>query len=221
MERGLDLKACIFDLDGVIVDTARYHYASWRDLANGLGIEFTSEENENLKGVSRMESLDYILNLGGIALDHKTKEKLAFGKNEQYKLLIQGMDESEILKGVVSLLDELKENGIKIGLGSSSKNAGPILQKLNLTSYFDVIIDGTKTTRSKPDPQVFEMGAEALQISSKQIVVFEDALNGIAAAKAGDFNTIGVGDKNVLGTADFVIPNFTNFSLEKLKGLYI
>lgn len=221
MERGLDLKACIFDLDGVIVDTARYHYASWRDLANGLGIEFTSEENENLKGVSRMESLDYILNLGGIALDHKTKEKLAFGKNEQYKLLIQGMDESEILEGVVSLLDELKENGIKIGLGSSSKNAGPILQKLNLTSYFDVIIDGTKTTRSKPDPQVFEMGAEALQISSKQIVVFEDALNGIAAAKAGDFNTIGVGDKNVLGTADFVIPNFTNFSLEKLKGLYI
>jgi len=217
----LNIRACIFDLDGVIVDTAKYHFIAWQKLAHSLGISFTEEENENLKGVSRMESLDYILNLGNVKLSDKEKEKLAYNKNEHYKSLIADMDETEILTGVVPFLDELKEKSIKIGLGSSSKNAGPILRSLNLISYFDVLIDGTKTTKSKPDPQVFNMGAAALGIDPSRIIVFEDAISGVAAANEGGFISIGVGDPDVLHTADYVIPNFTNFTLEKLQALDI
>lgn len=214
------IKACIFDLDGVIVDTAKYHFIAWRDMAASLGIEFTEKDNEHLKGVGRKESLEFILNLGNVTRSEPEKTKLAFVKNEQYKSLISNIDRAEILPGVVPFIKRLKNENIKIALGSSSKNARTILEALSLTQYFDAIVDGTNTTKSKPDPQVFLLGAEALNISPSEIVVFEDAVSGIKAAKDGGFRTVGVGENDVLDQAEIVISGFVDFTLDKLiKGL--
>lgn len=215
----MDIDACIFDLDGVIVDTAKFHYTAWQQLASSLGIEFSKEENENLKGVGRMESLDYILHLGKVEKSGSEKLKLATLKNEHYLSLISEMNESEILDGVLSFLQELKDSTIKIALGSSSKNARPILNKLNIDTYFDVIIDGTNTTKSKPDPQVFLLAAKKLETNPSNIIVFEDASKGIEAAKNGGFKAIGVGDQNQLNSADYVIPDFSAFGLSELLDL--
>ncbi|NNE13934.1 MAG: beta-phosphoglucomutase [Saprospiraceae bacterium] len=211
------IQACIFDLDGVIVDTAKYHFIAWAQMAKDLGISFTEKENENLKGVGRMESLEYILSLGNVEKSDQEKTDLAQLKNEHYKQLISNINNEEILPGVVSLLDELKSSHIKIALGSSSKNARGILNALDLMKYFDVVVDGTDITKSKPDPQVFTMGADQLKLSPSHIVVFEDAYNGIEAAKQGGFFAIGVGDENELDNADVVIPGMADFNLNTLK----
>jgi len=213
------IRACIFDLDGVIVDTAKFHFIAWKAMANNVGVEFTENDNEQLKGVGRMESLEFILDLGDVSKSQEEKEKLANEKNEHYKKLISNISQEEILPGVLFFLDELKSKGIKIALGSASKNARTILTALSITNYFDVIIDGTNTTRSKPDPQVFTLGAEALGIQPKEIVVFEDAVKGVEAAKAGDFYAIGVGDSEVLSQADAVISGFEDFSFQQLNNL--
>jgi beta-phosphoglucomutase len=211
------IKACIFDLDGVICDTAKYHFKAWRRLANELGIDFTEEENEKLKGVSRIESLNLILRWGGKeSHDDEEKNILANQKNEWYLEFVQKMTPEDALPGVKRFLDGLKAKGVKIGLGSASKNAVPILDLLNLTAYFDVIIDGTKTTLSKPDPQVFLMGAEALGLSPKECIVFEDAEKGVEAALRGDFYTVGVGKSDILDAAHIVIPNFEYIDFEEI-----
>ena len=213
------IKACLFDLDGVIVDTARYHFIAWRNLANDLGIDFDEKENENLKGVGRMESLEYILSLGGIYKSDHEKELLAAKKNDQYKMLIEQIGPSEILPGVEDFLGELKSANILIGLGSSSKNARPVLSYLGIKTYFDVIVDGTDISKSKPDPEVFIRGAEALSIAPSETVVFEDARAGVEAARTGGFMSIGVGDPVELGIADHVINGFVDFNLEKMKNI--
>lgn len=214
------IKACLFDLDGVIVDSAKHHFTAWRDLALSLGIEFTEEHNEQLKGVGRMESLEYILSLGDVSLDDKKKQELAAKKNDAYIELIKELDQSEILPGVLSFLHSLQKEDIQIALGSSSKNGGIILRKLQIDHLFESIIDGTKTTRTKPDPQVFEMGADALGLKPNECLVFEDAIKGIEAARAGGFHVIGVGKDEGLTVADYVIESFENFNLDKLKKLY-
>ena len=200
---------CIFDLDGVICDTAKYHFKAWRRLANELGFDFTEEDNEKLKGVSRTESLKLILQWGEKEItDEAELERLAEMKNEWYLDYITRMTPEEILPGVKNFLDELKKKKIKIVLGSASKNAQIILDKIGITDYFDAIIDGTKTTKSKPDPEVFLLGAEAVKAKPKECIVFEDAQKGIEAALKGGFYTVGVGNSDALEEAQIIIPGF-------------
>lgn len=210
------IKGCIFDLDGVIVDTAKYHFQAWRRLANELGFDFTEEENEQLKGVSRAESLKQILSWGGVEKSDDEQAALAARKNEWYVELISSMTPEEILPGAKEFLNDLKQKGVKIALGSASKNAATILERIQLTNYFDAIIDGTKTTRSKPDPEVFQLGAEAIGLSPSEIAVFEDAEKGIEAALNGGFWAVGVGSTANLSRAHLVIPGFQNFTFDKL-----
>lgn len=211
------IKGCIFDLDGVICDTAKYHFKAWRKLANELGFDFTEEDNEKLKGVSRTESLKLILSWGGVEEnDEEVLAMMAAKKNDWYLEFINRMSADEVLEGVIPFLNSLKKKGIKIVLGSASKNAIPILEKLELISYFDAIIDGNKTTRSKPDPEVFLLGAEAIGAKPTECIVFEDAEKGVEAALEGNFYTVGVGDHNVLDQAHIVIPNFEYIDFEEI-----
>ncbi|TXB62205.1 beta-phosphoglucomutase [Phaeodactylibacter luteus] len=205
------IQAFIFDLDGVIVDTAKYHFIAWRRMANSLGFDFTEAQNEQLKGVSRKESLGLILEWGGVAKSEAEQEALATQKNEWYREYILQMDESEILEGVVPFLDAAEAAGLKLGLGSSSKNATAILQQIGLASRFGTIIDGNKHTRSKPDPEVFQLGASALGVAPSECVVFEDAEKGVDAAIAGGFTAVGVGGEN-LSHAHMVIPGFQSLT---------
>ena len=214
-----DIKACIFDLDGVIVDTAVYHYKAWKRLANELSFDFTEEANENLKGISRKESLDLILGWGGVDKTEAERAELATSKNSWYVEMISQMTPAEILPGTLDFLQALKTAGYKIALGSASKNAGFILDKVGLTSYFDAIVDGNLVTASKPDPQVFLKGAEMLAIEPADCVVFEDAIAGIEAAKAGGMKVIGIGEPETLKGADLVIPGLHEMNIEKLKDI--
>ncbi|HEY3389341.1 MAG TPA: beta-phosphoglucomutase [Prolixibacteraceae bacterium] len=217
----MNIKACLFDLDGVVVDTARYHYLAWKKIANDLGFDFSEHDNERLKGVSRMESLDILLEIGNIKIDLQTKEELAAAKNSLYNLYIQKMTPDEILPGVVRFLDELHDGGMLIGLGSASKNAMSILDKINLSQKFDVVIDGNKVSKAKPDPEVFLKGAIELGIDPKDCLVFEDAQAGIDAARNGGMHIIGIGNPGNLKNAEFVIPGFGTMNLDQLRLWYL
>ena len=160
-------KAFIFDLDGVIVDTAKYHYLAWKKIATALGIEFTHEHNELLKGVSRVRSLDIILGLGNVDASQEQKDQWLIQKNEEYLSYLVDMDQSEILPGVMTVLEFLKANHQPIALGSASKNARPILEKTGILSYFDAIVDGNDVSNAKPDPEVFLQAAQKLGISNE------------------------------------------------------
>lgn len=210
------IKACIFDLDGVIVDTAKYHFQAWRRLANELGFDFSEADNEQLKGVSRMESLEIILQWGGVALSEEQKIEWADRKNEWYKALISNMSPDEILPGVPEFLAQLQANGIRIALGSASKNALPVIESIGLGPVFEVVIDGSKTTRSKPDPQVFQLATQGLELQPGECIVFEDAESGIEAALNGGFYAVGVGRPEVLGKAHWVIAGFEGLQWEEL-----
>ncbi|WP_306644059.1 beta-phosphoglucomutase [Sanyastnella coralliicola] len=215
------IKACIFDMDGVIVDSAKYHFLAWRRLAAELAIDFTEEENEGLKGLSRVDSLEKILLKGELHLDNDTKVALMEKKNSWYLEYIEGMQPEEVLPGVREFLEELKANDIRIALGSSSRNAPRILEAVGLTSFFDSVIDGNKVTYSKPDPEVFLLGAKEVGVKPSEAVVFEDAQAGVAAGKAGGFYVIGLGEADVLDQADTVLPNLENFTLERLQSLMV
>jgi len=208
------IKACIFDLDGVIVDTAKYHYLAWKRLAHELGFEFSIDHNERLKGVSRMTSLDILLEVGGLSFSLPEKEKMAAKKNEWYLEYIRRMTPEEILPGVEDFLASLKSQGVKIALGSASKNARLILEQVGLQFTFDAVIDGNKALLAKPDPQVFLLGAEELKVSPSECVVFEDAAAGVQAAKNAGMYCIGIGSPEILGLADKVIPGFSNVTTE-------
>ena len=211
------IKACIFDLDGVICDTAKFHFRAWKKLANELGFDFTEEDNEQLKGVSRTESLKLILSWGKMEEnDEEVLTAMAEKKNAWYVESIARMTPHEILPGVKSFLDDLKKRQIKIVLGSASKNSMVILEKLELLPYFDAIIDGNKTTKSKPDPEVFLLGAEAVGLKPKDCIVFEDAEKGVEAALAGGFYTVGVGHHDVLDEAHIVIPAFEYIDIDEI-----
>ncbi|MCO6161334.1 beta-phosphoglucomutase [Flavobacterium sp. NRK F7] len=202
-------KTFIFDLDGVIVDTAKYHFLAWQRLASQLGIDFTPEHNEQLKGVSRVRSLDIILELGNIHATQEDKNKWLIQKNTEYLSYIDKLDESEILPGVSSVLNYLKEYQQNIVLGSASKNARPILEKTGIIHYFDAIVDGNDVTNAKPDPEVFLQGAKKMNASPTNCIVFEDSVAGIQAANIAEMTSIGIGEKEVLHEAKFIFPNFT------------
>lgn len=207
------IKACIFDLDGVIVDTAKYHYLAWKRLAKELGFYFSEKDNERLKGVSRMASLDILLSVGGLNLGEEEKVRLAEKKNNWYVEYISKLDKSEILPEVEDFLSNLKVNNIKIALGSASKNSMMILNNLQLVPYFDSIIDGNKVSKAKPDPEVFLLAAKELSVEPECCVVFEDAQAGIEAAKRAKMKAIGVGTKDVLKGADKIISSFEQIDM--------
>ncbi|WP_405173263.1 beta-phosphoglucomutase [Paenibacillus sp. FSL H8-0260] len=204
-----NMKGAIFDLDGVIVDTAKYHYLAWASLADELGFKFTEEDNERLKGVSRMRSLDILLEVGG--LEFKEVEKLAMAekKNRLYVEYISRLEESELLPGVKEYLTGMRSRGIGIALGSASKNAEFILNKLNITDLFDAVVDGNKVSLAKPDPEVFLIAAQEIGLQPDECVVFEDAEAGVQAGKAAGMKVVGIGKPEVLKEADLVV-----------KGLY-
>ena len=216
----MKIKACLFDLDGVVVDTARYHYIAWKKIAADLGFDFSEHDNERLKGVSRMESLDILLELGKINIGQRAKEELASIKNDLYISYIQKMTPDEILPGVIRFLDELHNGGILIALGSASKNAMSILDKIKIANKFDAVIDGNKVSKAKPDPEVFIKGAIELGIKPQDCLVFEDAQAGIDAARNGGMHVIGIGQPENLKNADFVIPGFETLNLDQLKLWY-
>jgi beta-phosphoglucomutase len=212
-------KAFIFDLDGVIVDTAKYHFLAWQKLAQELGIEFTPEHNEELKGVSRVRSLDIILELGGIQASQEDKNKWLIQKNEEYLSYLVTMDQSEILPGVLPVLHYLKEQNQPIALGSASKNARPILEKTNIIHYFDAIVDGNDVTNAKPDPEVFLQAAKLVGISNENAIVFEDSVAGIQAANAAKMTSIGIGDATILHEAKYNFKDFTYIENSFLNAL--
>lgn len=215
----MELKGCIFDLDGVIVDTAKYHFMAWRRLAKELGFEFTLEHNEALKGVSRMASLEILLNTGGITVSQEEKEYLAARKNGWYVEFISGMTPHEILPGSIRLLRALRRQGILTAIGSASKNAGTILDGIKLRGMFDVIVDGNKIHKAKPDPEVFLRGAQEMNLLPSECIVFEDAQAGIEAAIAGGMKCVGVGSPELLGRANLVIPDLKKITVKQLRNL--
>lgn len=215
----MELKGCIFDLDGVIVDTAKYHYLAWKRLADELGIFFTEEHNEALKGVSRMASLDILLSLEGVKKSEAEKEMLATRKNNWYVEYISKMTPDEILPGSIVLLEKLHAEGIKVAIGSASKNAGMILNRIGVMQHFDAIVDGHKITRAKPDPEVFLKCAEELGLDPSNCVVFEDAIAGVEAALAGGMRCIGIGNSTTLCKADLVLPDLRGITIEQLRKL--
>ncbi|WP_334074893.1 MULTISPECIES: beta-phosphoglucomutase [Paenibacillus] len=211
------LKACLFDLDGVLVDTAKYHYEAWKRLAAELGFAFTQADNERLKGVSRMASLDILLSIGQLQRSDSEKQELAARKNSWYVEAISKMGPEEILPGALHFLKDCRESGLKVALGSASKNAMTILDNTGLTPYFDIIIDGTKTSSAKPDPEVFVLGAAGLGIPPEQCVVFEDAEAGIEAAQRAGMRSVGIGSPATLGRANLVIPSLENMTVARLQ----
>lgn len=215
-----EIKACLFDLDGVLVDTARYHYIAWKELAEELGFVFTEQDNERLKGVSRAASLNILLEIGGIELGEEEKARLAEQKNSRYVEYIARMDSSEILPGALDFLKECRAHGIRVALGSASKNAMTILDNTGLTPYFDAIIDGTHTSAAKPDPEVFLLGAQALDTAPAHCVVFEDAAAGILAASRAGMRSVGIGTPETLGEATLVVPSLEQLSVSALQEFF-
>ncbi len=212
MSRPID--ALIFDLDGVIVDTAKYHFLAWKSLADSLRIDFDEERNEKLKGVSRVESLIRILDWGGIQLEEADFSAALERKNQMYLEYVRAMDRSEILPGAEAFLLEARDLGYRIALGSASKNAPLILERLQMVRLFDAVIDGNSTTRSKPDPEVFLLAASALGVAANKCCVFEDAEAGIEAAHRGGMKAIGVGGADGLHAADITIQGFEGLEVE-------
>lgn len=212
-------KGFIFDLDGVIVDTAKYHYLAWKKLANSIGVDFTEVQNEQLKGVSRIKSLEKILSWADKTISEDQFMELMARKNDEYLSYISKMDESEILPDVANVLDYLIENKQSIALGSASKNAREILKKVNLYDKFAVIVDGNDVTEAKPNPEVFLIAANKLGVVSENCVVFEDSVAGVQAANIAKMISIGIGQKKVLHEADDVFTDFTEMSIDYINEL--
>lgn len=215
------IRAALFDLDGVIVDTAKYHYLAWRRLAAELGFVFTETDNERLKGVSRMRSLDLLLEAGGFPENSFTatqKEELAARKNAWYVEYISRMTPGEILPGVLPFLAGARADGVWTALGSASRNTGIILDRLEIGTLFDTVVDGTMVTRTKPDPEVFLQCAARLGgIPAGECVVFEDAEAGIEAARAAGMRSVGIGTPQRLKQADLVVPGFGEITWQEIK----
>ncbi|KGX90348.1 beta-phosphoglucomutase [Pontibacillus halophilus JSM 076056 = DSM 19796] len=210
-------KAIIFDLDGVITDTAEYHYLAWKQLADDLGLPFDRNSNERLKGISRMESLELILEAGNKELGHDEKERLAHKKNEHYKELIQQITPDDLLPGIVSFLTELSEAGFKIGMASASKNAQEVVRRLEVTSFFHVIVDAASVKKGKPDPEIFLTAAQLLEVEPNACIGVEDAQAGVQAIKSANMFAIGVGEARHLSEADWLVTSTEELSLKALS----
>ena len=213
------IKGCIFDLDGVIVDTAKYHYLAWKKLATMLNIDFTEEDNERLKGVSRMASLEIILEIGNRVPGDKAKEEYASLKNKWYLDYINRMMPDEILPGSLEFISELKNSGIKVALGSASRNTPLILERLGIEKLFDGVADGNVVSKAKPDPEVFITAAKMVGVPPEECIVFEDAVAGVEAALNAGMRCVGIGSEQTLKDAHFVVSGLDKMNLKKLKVL--
>ncbi|HIC32429.1 MAG TPA: beta-phosphoglucomutase [Flavobacteriaceae bacterium] len=205
----MNKKGFIFDLDGVIVDTAKYHFLAWQKLAKSIGIEFSHEQNEQLKGVSRVKSLEKILAWGNKTISEEKFNALMASKNDDYLSFIAKMNHDEILPDVPKVLNYLKEQNQPISLGSASKNARQILNKVDLLKQFDAIVDGNDVSKAKPDPEVFLIAAKSLNINPEDCIVFEDSVAGVEAANTANMISIGIGEQSLLHEADYVFSDFT------------
>ncbi len=212
-------KGFIFDLDGVIVDTAKYHFLAWRKLANSIGVDFTEVQNEQLKGVSRVRSLEKILAWGEKSISEEQFAELMRMKNDDYLNYIEKMGQDEILPDVARVLDCLIEQKQPISLGSASKNARVILEKVALRDKFDAIVDGNDVSNAKPDPEVFLIAAKALGMEANRCIVFEDSVAGVEAANIANMISIGIGDTTILGDADYNFNDFTEISNQFIEEL--
>ncbi len=213
----MQITACIFDLDGVIVDTARYHFMAWKRLTNQLGILFTEEDNERLKGVSRMASLEIILEIGNIRLDENRKLEYATLKNNWYLEYIKKMTPDEILPGCLPFIKELRSANFRVAIGSASKNTPIILERVGIQELFDAVADGNTISKAKPDPEVFLKAAEMIGVKPPNCVVFEDAVAGVQAALNAGMLCIGIGSPKILTEAHFVVSGLSEMSLAKLS----
>lgn len=212
-------KGFIFDLDGVIVDTAKYHFLAWKKLANTIGVDFSEKENEQLKGVSRKRSLEKILEWGNKTLSEAEFERLMAVKNDDYLSYIDQMDTSEILPDITKTLEFLIDKNQALALGSASKNAKPILSKVHLLDKFEAIVDGNDVSKAKPDPEVFMIGSKLLHVEPKNCIVFEDSVAGIQAANIANMLSIGIGKEENLHEADFIFKDFTEISEDFLTDI--
>jgi beta-phosphoglucomutase len=208
-----EMRAAIFDLDGVIVDTAKYHYLAWKRLAVELGFDFSERDNERLKGVSRVRSLEILLEIGGLRLDESARAEAAARKNAWYVEYISQMDASEILPGAAEYLHTIRARGVGTAIGSASKNTPLILERIGITPLFDAVVDGNRVSRAKPDPEVFLRAAQELGVPPEACVVFEDAEAGIEAARRAGMGAVGIGKPSVLKDADVVMANLQQLML--------
>lgn len=209
------IKGLILDLDGVICDTAHFHFLAWKALAATWNIELTEADNENLKGVSRADSLDYILDKGKVSLSAESKLAAMENKNNHYLTWVESMGPSHVFPGVVHFLEEAKNAKYKIALGSASKNATLVLNKLGITHYFNAIVDASAITQGKPHPETFLTAAKMLHLLPAECAVFEDAFAGVEAANAAGMLSIGIGSENSLPNATIVVNSLGAFQLTK------
>lgn len=211
--------AFIFDLDGVIVDTAKFHFLAWQKLAGKIGIDFTKKENEQLKGVSRVKSLEKILSWGNKSISDDEFQRLMDEKNQDYLEHVHLMTKEDILPNVSQFLKLLKSKDHPVALGSASKNSKTILKAVGLTDMFDAIVDGNEVSKAKPNPEVFLKAAEWLNTPPEKCIVFEDSIAGIKAANTGNMLSIGIGDKNTLKEAVYCFKDFTEFDYQFFKNI--
>lgn len=212
----MNKKGFIFDLDGVIVDTAHFHYSAWKKTAKELGFNLTVELNEKLKGVSRIDSLHKILDWANISISQERFENLTSDKNEDYLKYVSQMSKSDVLPGVYDFISNLKKLEYPVSLGSASKNAKSILRRVDLIEMFDAIVDGNSVSKAKPDPEVFIRAASLIDVKPKDCIVFEDSQAGIRAANSANMLSIGIGEESILNEADFVFKDFNEISSEIL-----
>ena len=210
----------LFDLDGVIVDTAKYHFISWRKIANSFNYELKTEDNQKLKGLSRSDSLNQVLNLANTTLDPSSFKIYLEKKNQDYLNYVREITVDDILPGILEALDFLNKRSVKIALGSASKNARLILDQLEIISFFKIVVDGNQVKKSKPHPEVFLKACMGMGITSKKCVVFEDSQAGIIAAKAAGMTAVAIGDKNDFTNYDFCYPNFSSINTTELEMLF-
>jgi beta-phosphoglucomutase len=215
----VNVTACIFDLDGVIVDTAKYHYLAWKRLAQSLGFDLTVQQNELLKGVSRMRSLEIVLGIGGRSCTEEEKLALAEKKNGWYVEYISAMTPTEILPGVLDFVASLKVLGILTAIASASRNTPTILRAVKLQGVFNAVVDGSIARTAKPDPEVFLVAASRLNATAAGCVVFDDAAAGVEAARRAGMRVVGIGRPATLSAADIVVPGFVGWSIVMLQAL--
>lgn len=216
------LRGLIFDLDGVITDTAEFHFQAWQVLAEDLGVALTREFNENLKGVSRGESLNRILALGQLedAFSEQEKEALAAKKNDYYLTLIEQITPKDLLPGIPSLLQDAKREDMRIALASASKNGPVILEKLQIEHFFDAIVDPAALQHGKPHPEIFEQARRKLDLRTTEVVGIEDAYSGIQSINGAGIFSIGVGSTDSMKEADFVVADTAELTLELIKEVF-
>ncbi len=212
----MKVKAVIFDLDGVLTDTAEFHFIAWRQLSEKLGVYFDHHDNEKLKGVDRLGSLHYILDKGKLKFSEQKINELLDEKNTHYLTLINGINPNYVFNGVLSNFEILKVQGIKLGLASASKNAALVIEKLGITNEFDFIGDAAKVSHSKPAPDIFLAVAEGLGVKPEACIGVEDAVAGVKAIKSAGMYAVGIGDRQVLQLADRVFPTMSSLDLRSV-----